>query len=391
MKKATRQHTKSHNIRLILRTIYEQGNISRAELARTTHLTRPTVSDIVRELMSNHFVVETGQGPSAGGKRPTLLSVAHADHNIIALDLGSREFRGAIVNLKGKIIKRLFYPTGGKKGADALALVDELIDTMVKAAKATVLGVGIGTPGLTDQNSGVIYESVNLEWSNIPLRQRLEDRFDLPIYVANDSHMAALGEYTFGNHLPGENLVVIKIGQGVGAGIVLEGKLFYGDGYGAGEIGHIFAVEDGELCSCGRHGCLETMTSTRALSARARDLNCQANKPQQVEAGDATWQTLVTALEKEDEQVGQLITQAGRYLGVALSHVVGILNIHTLILAGRVSDLGQVFLDAILAEIRQRVLPSLATDTKVAYSNLGRDIVVLGSSAMVLQHELGIV
>ena len=217
MRKATRQHTKDHNTRLILRTIYHRADLSRAEIARITGLTRPTVSRIVADLIGARLVVETGQGPSAGGKRPTQLDVAKDQHQILALDLGSREFRGAVVNLRGDIVARQTFATDQHKGEEALALTQQLVETLSQAARAPLLGLGMGSPGLINPREGIIREAVNLGWWGLPMRQLFEERYQLPVYVANDSHLAALGEYTFGGEPPAGNLVVIKIGQGVGA------------------------------------------------------------------------------------------------------------------------------------------------------------------------------
>jgi len=223
MKKATRQQSKDHNTRLVLKTIYDVGEISRADVARATHLTRPTVSSIVADLMAQQFVFETGQGPSAGGKRPTLLSVAPDNHHLMAADLGSQAFRGAILNLRGDIRQQLILPVEASNGEAALQLVYELLEVLTAVSPTPLLGIGIGTPGLVDASAGVIRHAVNLDWHDLPLAGLLAARYGAPIHLANDSHMAALAEYIFGAARDSQNLIVIKIGRGVGAGIVLHG------------------------------------------------------------------------------------------------------------------------------------------------------------------------
>ncbi len=135
-----------------------------------------------------------------------------------------------------------------------------------------LLGIGVGTPGVIDTQAGVICWAVNLDWQDLPLAKLLTERYRLPANVANDSQAAALGEYAFGEGGRTANLVAIKVGRGVGAGIVLGGQLFQGDSHGAGEIGHIFMVDDGAACRCGRFGCLETVTSAPAIVREARAL-----------------------------------------------------------------------------------------------------------------------
>lgn len=376
MQKATRQQTKDHNTSLILKTIYDAGEISRADIARATHLTRPTVSSIVAELIESNFVVETGQGPSAGGKRPTLISVAHDAHHLICVDLGSHEFRGAVLNLRGDIIHRIDVPSHQHTGDDALQLAFHLIDQLVAQNSGNLLGIGIGTPGLVDARAGVIINAVNLNWVDVELGDLISERYEKPVYIANDSHMAALAEFTFGAERESDNLIVIKIGRGIGAGIVIHGQPFYGDGMGAGEIGHVVVVEEnGRSCTCGNRGCLETVAGTTAVLDQA----------------NLTWEELVAAYENGENEIVALITTAATYLGKAIATLVGSTNIQNIVMTGRVSQLGQPFLDTIQAEMRQRAMPLMADKTEVSFAEFGDEVVMLGCSAMILNEELGII
>lgn len=380
MKKATKQQSKKHNSRLVLQTIYQHEEISRADIARATKLTRPTVSSIVSKLIKQNLVVETGLGESAGGKRPLILQIAYDAHQLISIDLGSHEFRGALSNLNGDITTRRTILTDSKKAEDALQLVFDLIDDLFEQASAPILGIGIGTPGVVNQESGVIHQAINLDWHDLPIRDLLVDRYDCPVYVANDSHMAALAEYTFGEQRDISNLIVIKASRGVGAGIVINGRPYYGDGYGAGEIGHVVVVENGEPCSCGNAGCLETVSSSTAILSKVRQ-----------SVPDADWAWVMDALQGGDAVATQTIADAGKYLGIAIANLIGNFNIHHIVIAGRVATIGQPLVDAMEQEIGRRILPSLAADTTITLSTAGIDIVLLGSAAMVLQHELGII
>lgn len=382
MRKATRQQTRNHNVRLVLKTIYEQEGISRADIARTTRLTRPTVSTIVNDLLRDRLVAETGQGPSAGGKPPILLEVNANAYRLLCLDLGSREFRGTLINLRGGVTERAHFATDGRKGAAAVELVYQLIDHLRAASPAPLLGIGIGSPGLVDPKSGVVRQAVNLDWRDLPLKALLEERYKMATYVANDSQAAAMGEATFGIGQDSRNLVLIRIGQGIGAGIVLEGHPLYGDGFAAGEIGHVVVDGEGPLCVCGNRGCLETFTSTRALVQRAAAA---------LENPAAGWNELVAAFDKSDPRAMQLVRQSGCYLGIAIANLIAAFNVHHIVLSGRISHFGELFLQAAQEEARRRALPTMVDETTLSYSVLGTDIVVLGSSALILKHELGIV
>lgn len=380
MKKATKQQSKQHNSRLVLRTLYQEEEMSRADISRATKLTRPTVSSIVSDLIEDDLVLETGLGVSAGGKRPLLLQIAYDAHQLISIDLGSHEFRGALSNLNGDITIRRTIIAESKKAKDALQLVFDLIDDLFEQATAPILGIGIGAPGVVNQKSGIIRQAINLDWHDLPIRNVLIARYNCPVYVANDSHMAALAEYTFGEQYDSRNLIVIKASRGVGAGILLNGRPFYGDGYGAGEIGHVVVVEDGELCRCGNTGCLETVSSSTAILNKARQ-----------STPDADWAWVMGALQDGDAGITQIIADAGKYLGITIATLIGNFSIHHIVVAGRVATIGQPLVVAMEQEISRRILPSLAADIKVTLSTAGTDIVLLGSAAMVLQHELGII
>jgi predicted NBD/HSP70 family sugar kinase len=397
MEKATRQQTKNHNSRLVLKTIYNGGEVSRAEVARLTGLTRPTVSTIVTDLLNSDLVIEIGQGPSAGGKRPTLLSVNGDGRHLLAVDLSGDEFRAARLNLTGTIEARATLPAAGLRGEEALACVYQLIETLLPTS-SPLLGIGVATPGLVDPHDGIVLRAVNLGWVGLPLRDLLEARFRHPVYVANDSHMAALAEYTFGDETTSENLIVIRVGRGIGAGIILSGRPFYGDGFGAGEIGHVVVDPAGELCTCGNRGCLEATSSIRAVLSQADE--AERTNSLLAGAGTPTWRQFVDAVVAHDPVAADIAVRAGCHLGTAVAHLVGAYNVRNIVLAGRIADLDGVLLDAVVAEMHQRVLPSMAETTTVRFTSLGvgpmpaiamTDIVTLGCSALLLHRELGIV
>jgi glucokinase-like ROK family protein len=395
MKKATRQHTKTHNSRLLLKTIYQQGPVSRADIARETHLTRTTVSDIVAEFMNDGLIEEVGYGPSVGGKPPILLSVVDNARCLIGVDLADSEFRGCVVDLRGKIVHSLKMPVNDSNGEAALNLAYALIDELVTAATSPLLGIGIGTPGLMDARKGIVRNAVNLDWCDLPLRDLLEVRYNLPVYIANDSQAAALGEYIFGRNQEVPNLILIKVGRGISAGIVLNGQLHYGDGSGAGEIGHVRVVDGGEQCLCGNYGCLETVVSSRAIIRQARE-SAQNNPDSLLHNYAATPEDINTnvvlqAFAAGDEAIGQIIDDVGKYLSISIANLVGVLNIHQILVGGSVARFGERLLDPIRQELQHRSLAALAGETRVESTNLDANIVILGASALLLTNELGLI
>ncbi len=394
MEKATHKKTKSHNSRLILNTIYNQGEISRADIARATGLTRSTVSEIVFDLIAGRLIEEIGPGQSSGGKPPILLGINEESYDILGMDLASGEFRGAVISLRGNIEHCQCFPVEDLSGEEALTVVYELIDQLLEKAKNPVLGIGIGAPGLMNSEDGIVINAVNLDWHDLPLGQILSDRYQLPVSIANDCQVSALAECLFGAH-DTTNLVVVKIGRGVGAGIVLNRILYHGEGFGAGEIGHVKIEEDGELCNCGNYGCLETKISSRAIR-RITKMTLQEHPDSalyQKASGhdDIPLDDVIQAFRQGDPYVREIVANVAQDVSKALSFLISLLNIQQIVIAGSVSGFGQGFVDLVDQALYGRVLAPISQKTEIAISSLGVNIVVLGGAAIMLQQELGIV
>ena len=390
--KATHAQTRQHNHRLVLRTVYDFGPISRAVVARSTGLTRTTVSDVVGDLLGDGMVREIGRGPSTGGKSPILISIVPDARQVIGLDLGESTFAGSLVNLRGDVRRVIEKPVDGRNGDAALALVFELVDELIAEAETAPLGIGVGTPGLVDTRTGTIRWAVNLDWQDLPLGGLLAERYGIAANVANDSQAAALAEYTFGADARRRtNLVTIKVGRGIGAGLVLNGSLFQGDGFGAGEIGHVAVVNDGAACRCGRFGCLETVASSRAISARAGQLARElGTSPLGAADHDPTFEDVVAAFAAGDQAARIAALEAARFLGQAVAGLIGVLNVGRIVLDGPVTAFGEEWLATVADEARRRALTLLTGDTEIEFGRLAPNVVVLGASALLITRELGL-
>jgi N-acetylglucosamine repressor len=378
--KATHQQTRVHNERLVVRTLYDLGPISRAEVARLTGLTRTTVSDVVASLLDEGVVREIGRGPSSGGKAPILLEVDDDARLVVGLDLGEEHFAGSLVNLRGEIRRSVELAVDGRDGDSALGLVFELLDQLLDGTTAPLLGIGIGTPGLVDSRTGTIRRAVNLDWRDLPLGEIVAERYAVPVNVANDSQAAALAEYTYagGDRVP--NLIAIRVGRGVGAGLILRGSLFQGDGSGAGEIGHVVVEDDGALCRCGRTGCLETVAGMRAIEARAATAT---GRPTDLPA-------VRRAIDAGDAWAIGIADDAGAALGRAIAGLIGALDIRRIVVLCPVTDLGEPWLAAVRREARSRALALLADDIEIAVARPTTNVVIRGASALLVARELGL-
>jgi predicted NBD/HSP70 family sugar kinase len=353
MQKATHQQTKQHNRDLVLQTIFVNDSISRAEVARVTHLTRTTVSDVVNGLLAEDLVEEVGRGESIGGKSPILLSIVADSRYLIGLNLAQDKFIGAVVNLRGEIKE----------------IVEAPVQLTRKKLKP-IVGIGVGAPGLVNTREGIVVNAVNLEWEDLPLGQLLEKKYKLPVSVLNDSQATAIGEYVYGgNHKPDENLIVVNVKHGIGAGILINGRLFQGDGGGAGEIGHVVVQENGELCRCGKLGCLETISSARAVVQQMKM---------------ASLEDVISAFQGGNSKTKTVVERAGHYLGTSLANLIGTLNIQKIVLTGDMTRFGEEWLNAVSTAMQTGALSRMAEGTKLEIGTLDYRACILGASAFLL-------
>lgn len=382
--KSTHAHTRARNASLVLRALYDLGPISRADIARLTGLTRTSVGELIADLEGEGLATDVGRGPSTGGKAPTLVALVDDARHVVTLDLGERTFFAALLDLRGNVVRRAARDLNGTDGEPAIALVHDLIDEILAGPHQPILGIGVGTPGIVDEQ-GTIRWAVNLDWTDLPLRDRLYDRYGLPTIVANDSRAAAIATYLFQREDRPRHLVAIKVGRGIGAGLVLDGQLFGGDGDGAGEIGHIVVEPDGARCRCGRFGCLETVASAPAINraAQAAGLDLRPDP-------DAGLATLADAARAGDETALAITRAAGRALGAAIANLIGTLDIRRIVLHGSVTVLGEPWLDAIRDEAIRRSLGPLARETQIVDGGSGEDLTLLGACALLLTRELGL-
>ena len=372
-KKATQQLTKQHNRDLVLRTIIENQQISRADIARATKLTRATVSEVVSGLMAEGLVEEVGLDTSGSGKPSILLSLVPDSRYLIGLNLGQDKFIGAIVNLSGEIKETVEVPIVGSDGEKALQFVYEILNQLLAKGWEPIIGIGIGTPGLVNTREGKVVDAVNLDWEDLPLASLLQERYGLPVSVLNDSQATAIGEFVYGGHRSESNLIVINVKHGIGAGILINGQLFQGDDGSAGEIGHVRVHGNDLSCRCGQIGCLETLASAQAVVRRYKELSAAAE---------------LVSLDEVEKKFGegdgiarQVVLEAGHYLGEFIGFLAATLNIQEIILTGDMTRFGEPWLNAVRQAMLQSALERLTQNTQLEVGELDYRACILGAAA----------
>ena len=357
-------HARSHNLTLVLQTLYRAGELSRADLARELGFTRVTASDLVAELIANGYVVERGHREGSRPGKPAMLVDINRDGlQIVSLDLAEHAvFRGAVLDLDGNVLSRCEIERTARTGEGTVEETVQLLQRTLELATAPVLGVGVGTPGIVDAH-GVVQTSPNLGWFGLDLGSILSQAVGLPVTVGNDANAAVMAESTFSNS--SNDLMLIKIGRGVGSGLVVGGRPLFGSRFAAGEIGHVTVGTDGGArCVCGKTGCLETWLSVPNLEAA---LAGKTGKPHDT-----------------------VLIEAGQRLGIALAPIVGALNLSEVVLSGPTHLFDGPLLSAAAETLQERTLAEFTSDVSFRRSTQGQDIVLRGAAVMVLSAQLGV-
>lgn len=353
------EHARGHNRSLVLQTLFHGGAMSRADLARETGLTRVTISDLVAGLIAEGFVVERGMREASGpGKPAMLVDLDHDGHRIVGIDLSRADtFVGAVLTLGGEVVTRREVPVPTD---DVLGTVITLARELIDASPVSVLGVGVGTPGVVDDR-GVVRAAPVFGWSDLDLEGELTAALGQSVLVANDADAAVLAEYTYGG--AGDDVLLVKVDRGVGSGLLAGGQLLRGSRFAAGEIGHVTVGTDGGPgCVCGKVGCLEAWLSVPALTARLA--------------------------ETADRR--SVLRDAGERLGIALAPVVGVLDLPEIVLSGPLDLLEGDLADATAETLQARTFADVGGGARVRLTSQGADIVLRGAAVMVLSGRLGV-
>lgn len=307
----------------------------------------------------------------------------------IGIDLGGTFIKGGIVDENGKIIADDKIPTESEKGggrvvANIASLVEKLLET-TGVAKENVLGVGMGSPGMIDSKKGVVVFSGNLHWSHFPLAEETQKLLNLPVKVANDANVAALGETKFGCGKNYQNTILITLGTGVGGGVVIDGKLFEGYQSAGAELGHSVIVAGGEQCTCGRKGCLEAYASATAL-IRDTKRAMENNKNSKMWAIGSTEQvTGKTAFDyyDNDESAKAVVDNYIEKLGVGLTNLANEFRPEAIILGGGVCAQGDNLVKPLQAFLDKEIFAGeKGPQVKILTATLGNAAGILGAAAL---------
>jgi glucokinase-like ROK family protein len=379
----------------ILDELRSAGAQSRPELVARTGLGRGIVAQRVGELVDLGLVVEGDVGPSTGGRPPRRIGFrADAGHLLVA-DLGATSIDVAVTDLDGRILGHRDEPADVSAGPEPCLLrIEELFEELVAATRdlpGRLWGVGIGVPGPVEFRSGrPVSPPIMPGWDGYPVRERFAQRYRAPVWVDNDVNILALGEWRSGIAVGHDNVVVVKVGTGIGAGIISNGRIHRGAQGSAGDVGHIQVVDAASIvCRCGNVGCLEALAGGAAL-ARDGEAAALAGRSDRLRValdqhGRVTAEDVARAASFGDPFAVSLLQSAGHRVGLMLASVVNFFNPSLIVVGGGVAQSGDQLLAAIRETVYRRSLPLATRDLVVQRSSLGALAGVVGASAMVLE------
>lgn len=368
----------------VLDAMRELGVASRAAIARHTGLSRSTVSSLVNELQETGLVVDRDdggdpEGKSRGGRPPMMIALDRSAGVAVGIDFGKRHLAVAASDLSHTILaeswREMPEDYDAHSGLDGAAdLIEEVLGS-AEVDRDAVIGVGLGMPGPINLATGTIGSSAILPgWVGVQVADQMSHRLGLPVLVDNDANLGALSELHWGAGRGSSNLAYLKVATGIGAGLVIGGRLFRGSGGTAGEIGHTMIDESGPICRCGSRGCLETLAAGPAIVELLRP-----------SLGDGlTAEAVLERAANGDPGCRRAIGDAGRYIGSALADLCNLVNPERIVVGGSIGVSGDVLLDPMRDALRHRAIPSAREDVEIVPSALGHRAELLGTVALVL-------
>ena len=384
------------NNNLIVDVLRKNAPVSRANLSAITGLNRSTVSSIIDELIDGGWVRETSYQTNKIGRPGLLLELNPQGGFAVGIEIGVDFLLCLVTAFSAEVIWRKRIEINPDEGQ--VAILQKAFDLAQEGIKFSskeygrLLGIGIAIPGLVDVADGILKLAPNLKWENVPLRLIWNQQFHAPVYVENDGNAAALGEFYFGAAQGTNNFIYIAAGYGLGSGIIVDGKLLRGNKGYASELGHMTYDPKGELCSCGKRGCYETIIGPRAVINSVRKLIEEKGRDKtiiKIGANHATpinYDAVVNAAMEKDQIALDALKDVGCKLGLVVSHLVNIFDPCMVILGGALNYAKDFIQPVVEKVVRENALQLNQQDLEITNSQLGQESSVMGAIGLVLEN-----
>jgi predicted NBD/HSP70 family sugar kinase len=385
---------KNVNRKKILSVIDNAETISRVEVKNLLDKNGKTVTNITNSLIEDGLVTPVGYSSFTGGRRRELLTINANYGYLVGVHLGIHFLRAIITDFKYKILGEEKIPIyANESQMNLLGKIRKAIDFLIKNAAASsekLLGIGFAANGLYNDKTGEwIVSANNPNWANVPIKEILTKRYNVPVYVEQNTRAIALAERHFGVVKNSNNFIFIGLGVGIGSAIINEnGRLYRGANNIAGEIGHVVVQADGDLCSCGKHGCLETVASGWAMLKKVKERIIAGEKSEILDLcnGDLeamNIETLLKAFNNNDKLVTEIFETAMEYLSISIANTINMFNPDFVVLGEYFAELNKDYLSRLIKKTKSHIIPLSAKNTKILISSLGSKATVLGATTLV--------
>ncbi len=367
----------------VLEIIRRESPISRTAIAERLEVSLPTVMRIVDELIEDGFVRLQGTKEWSGGRRRPLLEFNSDGYVVLGVDMGGTKMYGAVSDLGGNILDEVYISRHRSSGEDSFNYLTSLIDKLLASPKVKgrrVRGIGVGAPGVTFHNEGIVTWAYTLHWDKFPLKARLSERYNLPITVDNDVNLAALGELWFGAGQNYQNMVLVAIGTGIGAGVIIDGALYRGSREASGEIGNMIPGREFLGKNYRDFGAMETVASGTGIAGRARALLTTRRTPEQLQ--ELTAEDVFEAARTGEGWAWTVINETVDYLSIAIANLVSAFDPEIIVLGGGVSQSA----DLLIRPIQSRIENAIPNPPRLVVSDLGLKATVMGAITNVLHN-----
>lgn len=381
---------RAQHSRLILNLLWKERELSRAELARRTGLSRSTVSAIVSDLLTTGLVHEARAGVSNGGRRPIVLEFQDQASFIVGIELGATHVSVVLTDLRCAVRASWSAPAPVRDEPEAaLRKMTMGVRAVLEAdgvQPSQLVGIGVAVPSPVDsERPGELLPLVVPKWPGYNIATHLQKSFKRPVFVDNDANLGALAELWWGPGSSAKDLAYIKVATGIGAGLIIDGHIFRGSGGIAGEIGHTSIDPNGPQCICGLKGCLTTFIGTPALLARAKD---ELRASGSDRPAPTSIDELVNAALDGNPMAVQLLHYAGDKLGVGIANMLNLLNPQMVVLGGGIARAGDLLLGAVRETIAGLSLPASIRGAEIRTTDLNEWGIAVGAATLVLEAAL---
>jgi N-acetylglucosamine repressor len=386
---------KAYNETGILDLIRIKQPVSRAELSKETGLSPTAIGVIVSSLLEKDYIRETGTGESKGGRKPVMLGLKPDSYYSVGLDIDVDSIQFVLTDITGRLVLEGSVPLTVNTAEAAVEASELCISDIMgrfSIGRERMLGIGISVPGMVDSISHRVVLAPNLGWEDEDPAGMLGERLQLPVFIENEAMSSAICENWIGVCQKASNFVCVNIKSGIGAGIFTGGKPYRGTNGSAGEVGHIVVDENGPRCACGNYGCLETMASTGRIVEKARKMVRQGvvsslNDFEDVD--ELTLEDIAAAAREGDGAAMNLLDEAARYLGIALSNLVNTLNPSRIVLGKDFIVYGDLVMGTLRSVIDGKALKRPASNVELLISEAGDRASTLGAAIIPLKKLFG--